>query len=446
MSMITRRDGLMLGAGAMLAATALSSKAWAKIPTADVAAPDFKIEKDAALRVLRPAKFVPADETVFNANVKKFTEKTGIKVRVDYQAWEDLRPQTAVAANTGAGPDVVIGWTDDPHLYSDKLIELTDIAEYLGKKYGGWYPLAQKMGKKFGTNNWIAMPLGGSGGPCVYRESWVKEAGFNGIPKDLDGFLNLTKALKKNGHPAGFALGHAVGDANSYTHWLLWSHGGAVVDEAGKVTLNSKETIAALKYSKALYEHFIPGTQGWLDPSNNKAMLAGEIGMTQNGVSVYYAFKNSADEKIKALAADVNHAPMPIGPVGNGTETALIVNSMIFKHTKYPQAAKAFLTFLMEAEQYDAWLTASAGYWAHPLKAYEQSDVWTSDPKIAVYKTTMANAQWYGFKGPISEASAAVIADYVVVDMFAAVATGSTTPEDAAAEAERRAKRYYTKS
>jgi multiple sugar transport system substrate-binding protein len=446
MTLITRRQGLIMGTGAALGATALSSRAFAKIPTADVKTPEFKIEKDAALRVLRPAKFVPADETVFNANVKKFTDATGIKVRVDYQSWEDLRPQTAVAANTGAGPDVVVGWVDDPHLYADKLIEITDIAEYLGKKYGGWYPLAERMGKKFGTNNWIAMPLGGTGGPCVYRESWVKEAGYNAPPKDMDGFLKLCQNLKKNNHPAGFALGHAVGDANTYTHWLLWSHGGSVVDEGGKVTLNSKETIAALKYSKALYETFIPGTQSWLDPSNNKAMLAGEIGLTANGVSVYYAFKNSADPTIKALAADVNHAPMPIGPVGHGTETALVVNTMIFKHTKYPQAAKAFLTYMMEAEQYDTWLTASGGYWAHPLRAYEHSDVWASDPKIAVYKTTMANALWYGYKGPISEASAAVIADYVVVDMFAAVAAGSATPEEAAAEAERRAKRYYAKT
>ena len=57
-----------------------------------------------------------------------------------------------MTANTGAGPDVVVGWTDDPHLYSDKVLDLTDIADYLGKKYGGWYPLAERYGKKFGTD------------------------------------------------------------------------------------------------------------------------------------------------------------------------------------------------------------------------------------------------------------------------------------------------------
>ncbi|MGL4497257.1 MAG: ABC transporter substrate-binding protein [Beijerinckiaceae bacterium] len=444
MDQFTRRGAMQVGAGALLASTAIPNLARAQmVKGADIPAPKFDIEKGASIRVLRPAKFVAADETIFNENTKAFTAATGVNVRVDYQSWEDLRPQTAVSANTGVGPDIVIGWTDDPHLYSDKLIELTDIAEYLGKKYGGWYPLAEKLGKKFGSNNWIAIPLGGSGGPAVYRKSWVAEAGYNEFPKDLDGLMKLCQNLKKINHPAGFALGHAVGDGNSFTHWLLWSHGASVVDEAGKVVINSKETIESLKYCKGLYEHFIPGTQSWLDPSNNKAMLAGEIGLTQNGVSVYYAFRNSQDQKIKDLAADIEHAPMPIGPVGRGTETALVVNSMIFKHTKFPNAARAYLTFMMESEQYDKWLTASNGYWAHPLAAYENSAVWGSDPKIAAYKNTMKNSLWYGYKGPISEASAAVVADYVVVDMYASVCTGAATPEAAAAEAARRASRDY---
>ena len=44
---------------------------------------------------------------------------------------------------------------------------------------------------------------------------------------------------------------------------------------------------------------------------------------------------------------------MPIGPVGTPTERALIVNSMVFKYTKYPNAAKEYLRFMMEEEQYD---------------------------------------------------------------------------------------------
>jgi multiple sugar transport system substrate-binding protein len=55
----------------------------------------------------------------------------------------------------------------------------------------------------------------------------------------------------------------------------------------------------------------------------------------------------------------------------------------------------------------------------------------------------MANQYWNGYKGPISVASGAVNADYVLVQMCASVATDAATPEAAAAEAERRARRYF---
>ena len=442
---ITRRrlGQASFGVAGLAATGLLGHAAHAAVPVAEVPPLNMPIEKGASLRVLRPSKFVDPDETIFRENTKRFADQTGVQVRVDFAAWEDLRPQTAVTANTGAGPDVVVGWTDDPHIYADKVMDLTDVATYLGKKYGGWSPLAERYGKKFKTDQWIAIPMGGSGGPAVYRESWLKEAGFDKFPTDMDGFLDMCRKLKKIGHPAGYALGHAVGDANAFCHWLVWSFGGTMVNEENRVTINSKETVEALKFAKALYETFIPGTNSWLDPSNNKALLAGEIGATQNGVSLYFSAKNSKDPAIAAMAADLNHARMPIGPVGRSTESALAINAMAFKHTKAPNAAKAYLAFMMEAPQYDHWLTDSFGYWSQPLRAYSQSEVWKNDPKIAVFKDTMETSLWLAYPGPITEASGAVAADYVMVDMVAGAATGASTPEDAAKEAERRAKRYY---
>ena len=88
----------------------------------------------------------------------------------------------------------------------------------------------------------------------------MKEAGFDKIPNDHAEYLKLCQALKKINKPAGFALGNAVGDGNGFAKWLIWSHGGYLVDEAGKVAINSKETIAALNYLKDLYPTFIGGT------------------------------------------------------------------------------------------------------------------------------------------------------------------------------------------
>jgi len=437
---INRRTMLATGAAA-IGSTLLPNFAMSAIPVANVAPPKLPIESGATLRILRPGKMVDADEAIFRENVAKFEKEMKIPTRVDFVGWEDLRPQVGVAANTGAGPDVVLAWPDDPHLFADKIVEVSDVAEYLGKKYGGWYPLAEVYGKKRGTQNWLAIPMGGSGGPAVYRKSWVKEAGFDTIPRDHENFLKLCQNLKKNGHPSGFALGNAVGDANAYCHWLLWSFGGFISDEQGKVAINSKETINALKYAKEMYPTMIAGTLAWQDPSNNKAFIGGEISLTQNGVSIYYALKN--DPKTAELAADTDHAPMPFGLIDKRPETALIVNGMIFKHSKYPNAAKEFLRYMMEQEQYEKWLTGCLGYWAQPLRAYAQADVWKSDPKLLAYRDACETPFYNGYKGPISQASGAATADYVNVQMFAAVASGQASPEDAVKEAERRAKRFY---
>ena len=442
MLIVVRREVAKLGAAAAVAS--LLPPWWktrAAIPTAPAEPPRLPFEKGAVLRVLRPSRFVEPDEILWRRNTERFEYQTGVSVRVDFVGWEDLRPQAAVSARTGAGADVVVGWPDDPHLYADKLLNMSDVAEYLGQKYGGWMYLAEKYGKKWGTNDWISLPMGSAGGSIVYRQSWIREAGFDRIPDDLDDFLTLCRRLKANGHPAGFALGNAVGDANGFCSWLLWAHGGFMVEEDGGVAVNRRETIEALKYVRELYPTLIEGVSSWQDPSNNKAYLAGQISMTMNAVSIYFGLRNNPTTQ--AQADDTNHQRVPKGPMGVSGNSGLVLNAMVFNHVRFPNAAKRYLLFMMEQEQYEPWLTGSMGYWAHPLRAYGESDVWKTDPKILAYKDFCDNRFWSGFKGPINAASGAVAADYVNVQMFSAVATGQATPSEAAMEAERRARRYY---
>ncbi len=401
----------------------------------------FKPEKDAKLRVLRWSRFVQGDIDAYMVNVKKFTEKTGIQVRIDNEGWEDVRPKAAVAANTGAGPDIILSTNDDANLYPDKLLDVSDLAEYLGKKYGGWYPACEAYLRPDGKK-WIGIALGAAGSYMVYRTSYLKAAGFDSFPKDTAGFLAMCKALHAKGTPPGMALGNATGDG-LWTNWLIWSHGGQLVDKNNKVIIDSPETIKALDYAKELYQTFIPGTLSWLDPNNNKAFLDSQISVTNNGISIYYAAKNATDPKVKELVADINHASFPIGPVGVATESHLFFNQMIMKYTKYPNAAKEFLRFMMEREQFDPWLTGAGGYIAQPLRAYESTAIWTSDPKNTPYRDGVKNMRPAGYAGKLGYASAGASADFIVCNMVAEAASGSKTPKEAAERAQKRAERYY---
>jgi multiple sugar transport system substrate-binding protein len=424
---------------AVLAAGAAGVPAGAVAQGARAPVLNLKPEKGARLRVLRWKRFVQGDEDQWLRNTEKFTKTTGIPVRTDNESWEDVRPRVAVAANLGSGPDIIFGFFDDPHQSPDKLVDLSDLANYLGAKYDGWYETCIRYGTKDGR--WIGLPLGAAGLALVYRESHVKAAGFAGIPKDTAGFLKLCQALHAKGTPPGFALGNAVGDANAWVHWVLWAHGAKLVDERNNVVIQSPETLRALEYAKVLYETFVPGTLSWLDPDNNAAFLDGRISLTANGISIYYAAKN--DPKLAALARDIQHASMPIGPVGRPTELHLLTQAMVFRYTKYPQAAKEYLRFMWEREQYEPWQQAATGYITQPLKAYAASAVWTTDPKHAPFRDATSAMQYHGYAGRLGHASAAAMADYVLVNMVADVASGTRTPAEAAERARRRAERHY---
>jgi multiple sugar transport system substrate-binding protein len=440
-NIITRRS--ILGAGA--AALALGTEALAQTrvqSAAGVAAPNLPIENGATLRMLRPVRFVAPDEEVFRANCARFTQQTGVQVRVDFVGWEDINQQTAVTANTGAGPDIIMGFSDAPHIYVDKLVEVSDIAEYLGRKYGGWMFAAEKLGKRHGTNNWIGLPIGGTAGPLVWRKSAVNQVGFQTPPNDLPGFLDLCRKLRQANRPAGFALGNAVGDGNGFANWLMWSHGASITDEAGAVSVNSPQTLAALNYLRELYPTFVDGgTISWGDISNNQAYAASNCWLTSNGVSLYFALKN--DPATRAIADDTEHSFLPFGAAPSWPSAPLTLNAMTFRHSRFPNAAKALLAFLMEQPQYEPWLNANLGYWAQPLNAYREAGVWGTDPKIEIFRDTMNNRFWNGYRGPISEASGQANAEYVLVQMFASVAAGQATPEAAMREADRRARRIF---
>jgi multiple sugar transport system substrate-binding protein len=438
MNRFTRRRFL----AATTAATAAGTAGSLLQPALAHAAPlKYEPEKGATLRVLRWKRFVQGDEDQLLANTRRFTQLTGVEVRIDSENFEDLRPKAAVAANVGAGPDIIISTDEQPQLYPDKLLDVTEMADYLGQKYGGWFEICPEYCTHQGR--WIAIPTGVAGGAMVYRRSMLRTAGFEEFPKDLNGFLKLCQALKAKGTPPGFALAHATGDANGWTQWLLWAFGARLANEKSELALNSKETIAALEYAQQLYQTFVPGTLSWLDPSNNKAFLAGEVSLTMNGISIYYTAKTSADPNLKAMVPDIQHAVLPIGPIGKQVHGALMFPGAIYKYCKYPNAAKEYLRFIMEREQYEPWQKASIGYISHTLRAYDASAVWTEDPQHLFFRDIARGARHAGYAGRLGKESAAVLADFIIVDMFGEVCTGQQTPKEAVVRAEKRARRHY---
>ncbi len=427
-----RRSLLQGGAALGLAAGASLTdfaKAWAQTSP-------FKPEPNARLNLLRWKRFVEAEDVQFMKLVAAFEGATGAKVNVTNESYDDIQPKASVVANTGQGLDMVWGLYSLPHLFPEKCLDMTDVADYLGKAHGGWFPAGEKYGKS--GNKWICIPLATTGSLINYRLAASEKAGFKEFPKDTAGFLEYAKAMAGNKTPVGMTFGHASGDGN-WLYWLLWAHGGNLVDAADKVVVNSPETAKALEYGKALYETFIPGTASWNDSSNNKAFLSGDLYCTNNGISIYV----TAKRENPAIAADMNHAYMPVGPIGKPTELHLSFPILTFNFTKAPNACKAFIAFMLDAANFDPWMGAAQGYLSHFLAEFDKNPVWTADPKTTPYRDVSKRTMTPAGLGTLGEKPAAAIADFIVVDMFANYVTGRQDLKTAMAGAERQAKRIY---
>jgi multiple sugar transport system substrate-binding protein len=133
----------------------------------------------------------------------------------------------------------------------------------------------------------------------------------------------------------------------------------------------------------------------------------------------------------------------PVGPIGKPTEFHLMYPLLAMTYTKSPQACKALMAFMLEANNFNPWLEAAQGYLTHCLNAYDANPTWTSDPKRTIFRDAGKRTLTAGGLGSVGEKAATAIADFLVLDMFANYCTGREDVKGAMAVAERQAKRIY---
>src|SRR5476651_806047 len=183
---LLKDESTLLAAAATMSSEQLLgfAKAWAQ------AAP-WKPEAGAKINLLRWKRFVEAEDVAFMKIVDAFQKATGVTISVSNESYDDLQPKASVAANTGQGLDMVWGLYTLPFLFPNKCVDMTDVADYLGKKCGGWSPSGEAYGKLDGK--WIGIPVAATGGLVNYRISAMEKAGFKEFPKDLGGFAERSE-------------------------------------------------------------------------------------------------------------------------------------------------------------------------------------------------------------------------------------------------------------
>jgi len=397
-------------------------------------APSFP--KGTKLSILEWVSFVPASDVEFKRLAAEFGKLAGVEMTVDLINMNDLNPRIASAIETRSGPDIIMMINNWAHLYSGGLADVGDLAEEVAKRDGAFYEFVKTA--NFVDGHWKAVPLCSVNPTWNYREDWFKEEGAAKFPDTWDELRKVGTALKKKGRPIGQAFGHSLGDPNQWAYPITWCFGGAEIDDKGKVVINSKETIEALKFTVAFWKDCLDdGGLAWDDSSNNRAFLAGTIAATINGASIYFVAKRQFPDIAKAM----NHAHMPKGPAGRfyslGGQARAVMN-----YSKNQQVAKEFIRWFMDRPQYDKWMTTNDGYVCGPTPYWEKHTLWEKDPKLVPFKESSKFGRWPGYPLPPSRKASEALVKYVLVDMYAQAIKGMK-PEDAARWAEGELKKAY---
>src|SRR5689334_4690858 len=299
------------------------------------------------LHLLQWSHFIPAADQVFEAQARDFGKQAGVEIAIERIDQNGIQSRVTAAGQSGAGPDIVIIANNQPLLYETSLVDVTDVAEEIGTKQGGWYDYAKS--NCFTGREWVAVPQFIISWAVTYREDWLREAGLE-YPKTWDDFRRVGRAMKGKGKPFGQALGHSLNDPNAWAYPIVWMWGGMEVQKDGRtVALDSKPTVEAVKFTTPVWkECFDEGGLAWDDSNNNRAFLSQEISLTGNAPSIYVA----ASQKFPDVYKGTNHGHYPAGPAGRFYWLPCY-NAAIMKYSKQAKVAKDFIRFFMDRARYD---------------------------------------------------------------------------------------------
>src|SRR5881628_1060127 len=398
------------------------------------------------VHVVRWVDFIPEADVELKRQAPEASKALGAEVQFEFINANDLQPRITAGIQSGSGADIFQMLYNWPQLYANGLVDVSDVAEAVSRAQGGFYDAFDAAAKVGGR--WLAVPHSTGGNAVAWRRSWHAEIGLTEFPKTMDAWREAGRKLKAKGKPVGQALGHSFGDPPTFAYAFLWSYGGAETDPSGKrVVINSKRTVESVKFLTAFWKDACDeGGLAWDDTNNNRAFLGGEICATLNGASIYIAAKRGQekikDERGEPLVRDIQHARLPAGPAGSWSYHTAFAHG-VMKYTKNPKLAKDFLKWFHGQEAFGRWFEVAEGFSVGATKRWERHPLWnTIDEPMKGFRTAPDNSRTMGFAGPPSAKATEVYSKYVVVDMFAKGAQGSS-PDEAVKWAAAELKKIY---
>ncbi len=398
------------------------------------------------LRIVQWNHFVPAFDKWFNGTyIKKWGEENDTEVTVDNVGIPALNPTAAAEVSSKSGHDL-FGFLWPRPVYEEDVIDHAEIYQECERRYGKPIDLAVKSTYNPRTKKYFGFSDSFVPDPVNWRKDLFDEAG--GTPDTWDQIRTLGKKIKaKTGIPIGIGQASEI-DTAMAMRAILYSFGAGEQDPEGSLVINSKQTLEAVKFVKALYQEAMsPEVLSWDASSNNRAMLAGKVSLVLNAISV----TREAENKAMPIHEKIWLSKAARGPVRRmGLEHVMSIYC-IWKFSKNIEGAKKFLVdYVGNFRQ--AFLAGQ--FYNFPCftgRVPDLAELVKRDPKgnppdkYAVLGDAFDWATNVGYPGYSNAAVDEGYSTWVLNTMFARAATGSMSPEDAVQEAEKKYQAIWAK-
>ena len=398
------------------------------------------------LKILQWNHFVPGYDKWFNGTyVKEWGQKNNTEVIVDNIGLAGLNSRAAAEVSAKQGHDLFM-FLWPPPVFEDQVIDHKEIYQECERKYGKPIDLAIRSTFNPKTKKYYGFSDSYVPDPINYRKSLWDDVGV--APDSWDNIRKGGAAIKKkHGIPVGIGLSAEI-DTAMALRTIMYSFGASVQDEKGNLVLNSKETLEALKFVKALFEETMtPEVLAWDASSNNRFMLAGKGSLALNAISI----TRTGENKKIAVTDDIWLAKAAKGPVrAIGLEHVMDVY-VIWKFAKNIKGAKQFLVDYIGNFKQGFMASEYYNFPCFPKTVPDLKQLVANDPKAnppTKYKVLEDVLDWatnVGYPGYATPAIDEVFSTWVINTMFAEAAVGAESPEDALARAHKKCEGIWAK-
>jgi len=377
--------------------------------------------------------FYKAEDDALFAMIKKFEERTKIKVDLSFYGTQEMIPKSVAALEANNPPDVAFGNVFDfqatgKWAYEGKLEDITSVIDPIRNRFE-----PRALSTTFLYNNaeqkraYYAFPVRQQTMHIQYWKDMLAEAGFkeSDIPKDWKGYWEfwcdkVQPAYRQKTGTRAFGTGFPMGvdSSDAFYSFLTFmdAYNVQVVSDSGKLLVDDPKVrsglIAAMNDYTSVYAKGCtpPSSTAWKDPDNNNAFHNKTTVLTHNATISIAAkwlddMNNQSLTEAQRATARRNYteliatAGFPNKPDGSKmVYRAAVKTGVVFKEAKNKDAAKRFVSFLLEDSNLTPYVEGSLGRWYPVTRAGQASKFWTSDPhRLIVHNQFQAGTTPFEF-------------------------------------------------